>query len=104
MFKRLALFFATNLLVVITISIVLRILGVGNYLTPYGIDYSALFIFCLAWGMIGAFISLGLSRITAKLFMGVKIIDPRASGESGQLVEMVHALARKARLPAMPEV
>ena len=104
MLKRLALFFATNILVVVTISIVLRLLGVGNYLTPYGIDYGTLLAFCFVWGMAGAFISLGLSRIMAKLFMGVKVIDPRQPGEYAVLVDMVHGLAQKAGLPAMPQV
>jgi heat shock protein HtpX len=104
MFKRILLFAATNILVVVTISIVLRLLGVGRYLGPMGIDYGSLFLFCLVWGMGGAFISLGISRMMAKWTMGVKVIDPRSPGEFRDLVDMVHALAQKAGLPAMPEV
>lgn len=104
MFKRLILFAATNLLVVLTLSILFNILGIGRYISGLGINYGGLFAFCLFWGMGGAFISLGLSRIMAKFAMGVKVINPREPGMYGDLVETVHALAQKARLPVMPEV
>ncbi len=99
--KRVFLFMAVNLLVMLTISIVLQFLGVGHYLSARGVDYRSLAVFCLVWGMGGACISLALSRVMAKWSMGVKILDPR-SGD--KLVETVHALARRAGLPAMPEV
>lgn len=99
--KRVFLFMAVNLLVMLTISVVLQFLGVGHYLSVRGVDYRSLAVFCLVWGMGGAFISLGLSRVMAKWSMGVKVLDPR-SGDA--LVETVHALARRAGLPAMPEV
>ena len=99
--KRVFLFMAVNLLVVLTISIVLSVLGVGPYLSARGIDYGSLAAFCLVWGMGGAFVSLSLSRVMAKWSMGVKVLDAR-SGHP--LVETVHGLARRAGLPAMPEV
>ncbi len=102
--KRIFLFLAVNLAMMITISFVLNIFGVGRYLTPYGIDYSNLAVFCFIWGMVGALFSLLISRIMAKWMMGVKIIDPNAPGEFGELVRTVHNLARAARLPAMPQV
>jgi len=104
MFRRIALFVLTNILVIATITIVLQILGVGNYLTNAGIDFGALLAFCLVWGMVGSFISLGLSRIMAKWSMRVRVIDPRNPGEFRDLVNMVHGMAQKAGLPAMPEV
>jgi heat shock protein HtpX len=104
MFKRILLFAATNILVIVTLSIVLRVLGIQPYLTAHGLDYGSLFAFCLVWGMGGAFISLGISRMMAKWTMGVKVIDPRSPGEFRDLVDTVHALAQKAGLPAMPEV
>lgn len=103
--KRIGLFLAVNFLVVVTISIVLHVLGVRPYLTAYGLDYESLLIFCLVWGMGGAFISLALSRVMAKMMMGVKVIPPDTRDpELRELVETVHELARAARLPAMPEV
>ena len=99
MFKRLILFFATNLLVVLTITLILAVFKVGDANTLTG-----LFVLCLVWGMVGAFISLGLSRIMAKWFMGVKVVDPRQPGGYMALLDMVHELAGRAKLPAMPQV
>ncbi len=104
--KRIILFIVTNLLVVITISITLNLLGVRPYLDANGIDYTSLLIFCGAFGFGGAFISLGLSRIIAKMMMGVQVIDPTNPGSPAarDLLAKVHRLAQKAGLPAMPEV
>ncbi len=105
MFKRISLFLAVNFAVVITLSIIASFLGIGNYTTAYGIDYTQLMFFCLLWGMGGAFISLGLSRIMAKWSMGVKVIDPQTMDPREQeLLQTVYELARGAKLPAMPEV
>lgn len=101
-FKRFMLFFLVNILVVITISLILNILGVRPYLTHYGLDYQALAIFCLVWGMGGAFISLLLSKFMAKMLMGVTIVDNNS--EYSGLVQMVHFYAKRAGLPKMPEV
>jgi heat shock protein HtpX len=104
-FKRIFLFAVVNLLILVTISIVLNLLGVQPYLTAYGIDYRQLMIFCLVWGMGGAFISLSLSRIMAKWMMGVQVIDPQTNQpELAGLVNLVHSLAQRANLPCMPEV
>ena len=103
--KRIGLFLAVNALVMITISIILNVLGVRPYITAYGLNYESLMIFCLIWGMGGAFISLGLSRIMAKWTMGVKVIDPDTHDPKlRELVQMVHELSRAAHLPAMPQV
>jgi len=105
MVKRISLFIAVNLLILLTLSITMQILGVRPYLSARGMDYQALMMFCLVWGMGGAFISLGLSRIMAKWMMGVKVIDPRtAEPELARLVQTVHRLAQAANLPKMPEV
>ncbi len=104
-FKRIILFFAINALVVITLSIVLNLLHVRPYLSAYGIDYKALMIFCLIWGMGGALISLALSRVMAKWLMGVKVIDPRTQDpQLHSFVALVHKIAQEAHLPEMPEV
>ncbi len=103
--KRIFLFLLVNILVVLTISLILQVLGVTRYTSYYGIDYSQLAIFCLVWGMTGSFISLALSRVMAKWMMGVKIIDPHTHDSHLQdLVQKVHSLARSAGLPAMPQV
>jgi heat shock protein HtpX len=103
--KRIVLFLALNILVVFTISVLLQVLGIGPYITQYGIDYVTLMEFCLVWGMGGAFISLALSRVMAKWMMGVQVIDPSVRDpELQQLVQMVHHLARSAGISTMPEV
>jgi heat shock protein HtpX len=102
--KRIFLFLATNLAIMITLSIVLSLLGVGGYITADGLDYSALMVFCLIWGMGGAFISLLLSRFMAKMAMGVKLVDGRTGqAELDWLYRSVETLTRRANLP-MPEV
>jgi heat shock protein HtpX len=104
MFKRIGLFLLTNLLVVVTISILLRVLGADRWVGQYGLDYGKLAIFCLVWGMVGSFISLLISKFMAKMAMGVQIIDPQHPGQFAELVDMVHRLSQKAGLPSMPEV
>lgn len=105
-FKRIFLFIAVNILVVVTISLTLNILGIRPYLDANGIDYSALLAFCAVVGFVGAFVSLALSRFMAKMMMGVKVIDPsRAkSGAEKDLVAVVYRLAQRAGLSTMPEV
>lgn len=105
MIKRVGLFLLTNILVIATISIIMNLLGIRPYIESNGINYISLLIFASLWGMGGAFISLALSKSMAKWTLGVKIIEPRsASGGAKQLIQMVHSLAQRARLPKMPEV
>jgi heat shock protein HtpX len=104
--KRITLFLALNFLVVMTLSILTSVLGIRPYIQSYGMDYGSLMAFCLVWGMGGAFISLAISRIMAKMMMGVKVIDPRQlhDPQLQWLVETVHSLARSAGISTMPEV
>ncbi len=105
MAKRILLFLAINFLVVMTISFVLNVLNVRPYLNAHGLDYQSLMIFCLIWGMGGAFISLALSRVMAKWLMGVEIIDPNThDAEKQRLLKTVYALATQAGLKVMPQV
>jgi heat shock protein HtpX len=103
--KRILLFLLTNLAVVLVLSIVMSVLGVGGYVAADGsLDLVSLMIFCLIWGMGGAFISLQMSRWIAKKAMGVQLIDGRSgNSELDGLYETVAQLARQANLP-MPEV
>lgn len=103
--KRIFLFLLTNIMVMVTISIVASLLGVNRYLGAHGIDYRALMGFCLIWGMGGAFISLWMSKFIAKMSMSIQMIDPNtASGNERDLLNIVYTLAQKAGLKTMPEV
>ncbi len=103
MAKRVVLLLVVNLLVMTTVSIVLGLFGVGRYL-PSG-NLTGLAVICLVWGFAGALISLALSRLMAKWMMGVQVIPPNTDDPTlRELVQTVHELAQRARLPAMPEV
>lgn len=103
--KRVFLFLIVNFLVVAAISFLLYIFNVQPFLTKQGLNITSLAIFCLIWGMGGALISLGLSKVMAKWMMGVKIIDPRTPDpQLREVVHAIHELSRKAGLPKLPEV
>jgi len=105
MAKRILLFLATNIAIVVTLNIVLALLGVAGYIQPGGgIDYAALMVFCLVWGMGGAVVSLLISRFIAKKAMGVRLVDGRTgNADVDWLYRTVARLAQQAQLP-MPEV
>ena len=69
--KRIFLFIVTNIAIVLTLSVVAAFLGVGSGIGPEGLNLQALAVFCLFWGMGGAFISLQMSRWIAKRATGV---------------------------------
>lgn len=107
MAKRILFFLLTNILVLVTISIVLSVLGIGNYINDQGgIDMASLLAFSAVVGFTGAFISLAMSRWMAKKMMNVQVLDPHGNLSSGEreIVDMVHRLSRTAGLMYMPEV
>lgn len=67
--QRYLLLFATNILIVFVLSVIMVLLGIDST-TWFG-----LFILCLLFGMGGSFINLQLSIWFAKTFYGVKILD-----------------------------
>jgi heat shock protein HtpX len=102
--KRIFLFIVTNLAIVLTLSIVAAFLGVGTGIGPEGLNLQALAVFCLFWGMGGAFISLQMSRWIAKRATGVQLVDGRTGDRQADwLYETVARLARQANLP-VPEI
>ncbi|MBW2712635.1 MAG: protease HtpX [Deltaproteobacteria bacterium] len=104
MAKRIGLFLLTNLLVILVVTAIFQIFGIGRYTTQHGIDYPQLMIFCLVWGMAGSFISLAMSRWIAKKFMKVQLIDPDTSDpRAREMLQTVGRLAEAANIP-MPEV
>jgi heat shock protein HtpX len=103
MAKRVFLFLMVNILVMVTISVILALLGAGHVLPTSRLGILA--VWCLVYGFAGAFISLAISRLMAKWMMGVQVIPPETTDPVlRQLVETVHELARNAGLPKLPEV
>jgi heat shock protein HtpX len=102
--KRILLFVATNIAIVLTLTVVVSVLGLSQGYTANGLDIGALAMFCFIYGMGGAFISLQLSRWIAKRATGVRLVDGRTGqSELDWLYNTVSRLTRQANLP-MPEV
>jgi heat shock protein HtpX len=101
--KRIVLFVATNLAVLIVLSVVLRLLGVDRVLTQEGIDFGGLLVFSVVVGFTGSIISLLISKQAAKWSTKAQIIDGTESSDARWIVETVRKLAEKAGI-AMPEV
>lgn len=103
MIKRVFLFFAVNILVVLTISVLFNILA-----AYFGIDVNGkmgILLLYSAIGMGGAFFSLFASKFIAKMFYKVQIVDPTVNDPAlRQMVQKVHTLAQSAGLRKMPEV
>ncbi|HEU17857.1 MAG TPA: protease HtpX [Deltaproteobacteria bacterium] len=82
--KRILLFLATNIAVLVILSIVLRLLGVDRILdeSGVGLNMTSLLIFAAVFGFGGAFISLAMSKWMATRLTGAAIIKaPRSEGE-----------------------
>jgi heat shock protein HtpX len=93
-----------NIGIIITLSILFQITGLNRYLYESGFNYASLFIFCLVWGMGGAFISLFLSKSIVKWSMGVKVI-PFGQGDvtALKLQKILLRISEKAQLKKIPE-
>jgi heat shock protein HtpX len=75
--KRVVLFLITNLAVVFVLSIALRLLEVDRMLAESGggLDLRALLVFSAVIGFGGALVSLAMSKWSAKMMTGAKVID-----------------------------
>ena len=103
--KRVALFLATNLAILVVLSITLRLLGVERILDEQGVglDYRSLLIFAAVFGMGGSFLSLAISKWSAVRLTGARLIsEPRGSAEQW-LVETVRHQAQTAGI-GMPQL
>ena len=101
--KRVVLFLATNMAIVLVLSVTMRLLGVEPYLNANGLNLQSLLIFAAVMGFGGAFISLAISKWTAKMSVGAQVItDPRTQEE----LWLVQTVARQAQAAGirMPEV
>jgi len=103
MFKRIGLFLLTNFLVIITVSLILNIVLPMLGISPKGI--TGLAIMCGLFGMVGAFISLAMSRWMAKKVYNIQVIKSNEQNyELRELYQMVARLSKQAGLSTVPEV
>lgn len=103
MFKRIGLFLGLNFVVLMTISVLVKLLGVDRWLTANGIDYAQLLGFSAVCGFTGSFISLMLSKSIAKMTTGAVVISSPRNETEAWLLSTVRDLADGAGLK-MPEV
>ena len=102
---RILLFLATNLAVLVLVSVIFNLLGLEGILTNNGVDLnlSSLLVFCGLFGMSGSLISLLLSKFMAKRSTGTQLIETPRNQEEQWLIDTVKSLADDAGI-GMPEV
>lgn len=101
--KRIVLFLATNLAILLVLSVSMRLLGVEPWLNEQGLNLTALLIFAAVMGFGGSLISLAVSKWMAKKMMGVRVIKAPSNTTEAWLVDTVRKYARQAGI-GMPEV
>lgn len=101
--KRIFLFLATNLAIVLVLSFTMRLLGVEPYLNANGLNLAALLIFAAVMGFGGSLISLAISKWSAKTAMGVHVIEAPANSTEFWLMETIRKYSAEAGIK-MPEV
>lgn len=101
MFKRIGLFLATNLAVLVLLGIVMSVLQ-----RVFGVqlgDHGTLLVFAAAFGFGGAFISLGISKWMAKRTTGMQLVEQPRNEAEAWLYNTVKRQAEAAGIK-MPEV
>ncbi|MDP3420515.1 MAG: protease HtpX [Thiobacillus sp.] len=101
--KRIALFLATNIAILLVLSIAMRVLGLEPYLTETGLNLTSLLVMAAVMGFGGSFISLAISKWMAKKSMGVRVIESPSNSTELWLVDTVKKYAADAGI-GMPEV
>src|SRR3954468_10987678 len=101
--KRILLFLATNLAVMLGLSVVVSVLGLDRWLTAEGIDYTSLLFMSAIFGLGGSMISLLMSKMIAKWSTGAHVIDGSEGSTEYWLVQTVKKLADDAGI-GMPQV
>ena len=103
--KRILLFLLTNLAVILVISVIFSVFGIGNVLDEQGVDLDlqALLVYSAVIGFTGSFISLAMSKFMAKRSTGCQNIEDSPDPEAQWIVSRVRAHAEAAGI-GMPEV
>jgi len=101
--KRVILLIATNIAVMLVLSVAVSLLGLNRFLTANGLNLGVLLAFSAVIGFGGAFVSLLLSKVIAKWSTGAQVISQPRNQNERWLLETVARLAQRAQIP-MPEV
>jgi len=101
--KRVFLFLATNIAIMLVLSVVVSALGVNQFMSKNGLDLPMLLAFSAVIGFTGSFISLLISKPMAKWSTGAQVISTPQNETERWLVASVQRLANKANI-GMPEV
>ena len=101
--KRIFYFLATNIAIMLVLSITMRLLGVEPYLNENGLDLRNLLVFSAIMGFGGAFISLAMSKWSAKRMSGAVVIEEPRTPTETWLIKTVRAQADMVGIK-MPEV
>jgi heat shock protein HtpX len=102
--KRIILFLATNVAVLVVLSIVLRLFGLDRVAyDATGLQFGPLLAFSAVVGFTGSIISLLISKQMAKWSTGAHVIEQPRDQAEAWLVETVRRLADRAGI-GMPEV
>ncbi len=102
---RILLFLATNIAVMVLLSIVLKLVGFHGFMMANGtqLDLQQLLLYSAVIGFGGSFISLMISKMMAKWSMGVQVIDQPNNEFETWLLRTVARLAEQSNIK-MPEV
>jgi len=102
---RILLFLATNVAVMVVLSIAVKVLGLEEVLAAQGvgIDLPGLLVMAGIFGMGGSMVSLLISKWSAKRMMGLHVIERPGDAREAWLLDTVARLARDAGI-GMPEV
>ena len=101
--KRVILFLATNLAIMVVLGVSASLLGVNKYLTANGLNLGTLLAFSALMGFGGAFISLFLSKPIAKWSTGARVIEQPGNSTELWLIDTIARQSQQAGI-AMPEV
>ncbi|MCR2747151.1 protease HtpX [Limnobacter parvus] len=101
--KRIVLFLATNIAIMVVLGITVNVLGLNQFMAGGQLNLTMLLAFSAVLGFGGSFISLLISKKVAKWSTGAQVIETPRNPTEQWLVSTVQRFAQKANI-AMPEV
>ena len=101
--KRIVLFLATNMAILVVLGITANLLGLNKYMEGGQLNLTMLLGLSALVGFGGSFISLLMSKTIAKWSTGAQVIDTPRNDTERWLFQTVEQLARQANIP-MPQV